>query len=103
MKRPIDFAGIARTALAHAPTLVTRWLPQGRRFGNEWIARNPMRNDRRAGSFRINLETGRWADFATPDRGSDLISLAAYLHCNNDQGEAARLLAQALSVDLYDD
>ena len=43
------------------------------------MARNPTRPDRRPGSFKINLTTGRWADFATGDRGGDPVSLAAYL------------------------
>ena len=30
----------------------------------EYVALNPTRADKRAGSFKINLQTGRWADFA---------------------------------------
>ena len=48
-------------------------VPHGRRLGSEWIARNPTRADRHLGSFKINLRTGRWADFATGDAGGDLI------------------------------
>jgi hypothetical protein len=50
------------------------------RVGAEYVARNPKRTDRRSGSFKINLMTGRWADFATGDKGGDVISLTAYLH-----------------------
>lgn len=99
--RRIDFPGIARVALIHAPTLVPRWLPDGKLMGREWVSRNPMRYDRHAGSFRINLSNGRWADFATPDRGTDLISLAGYLFCDGNQTKAARLLADALAVKFY--
>jgi hypothetical protein len=35
--------------------------------------------DQNPGSFSINVRTGRWADFATGDKGGDVISLAAYL------------------------
>ena len=45
--------------------------------GHEYVARNPTRADRRPGSFKINLRTGRWADFATGDKGGDPVSLAA--------------------------
>jgi hypothetical protein len=63
--------------------------------GSEWVARNPMRADRHLGSFKINLRTGRWADFATGDAGGDLISLRAYLD-GIRQGEAARRIAREI-------
>ncbi len=59
-----DFAAINNAALRVLPALVARWLPDGRQQGYEWVARNPRRVDRRPGSFRVNLRTGRWADFA---------------------------------------
>ncbi|MBI2602701.1 MAG: hypothetical protein HYW48_06575 [Deltaproteobacteria bacterium] len=55
-------------------------LPDGSVERNEYVARNPKRNDRNLGSFRINLNTGKWADFAIEHRGGDLISLYAYLN-----------------------
>lgn len=93
----IDFAGINRAALAVLPSLLDRWLPDGRREGHEWVARNPRRVDRNLGSFRINMVTGRWSDFATDDRGGDVVSLAAYL-AGTGQAEAARKLADMLGV-----
>jgi hypothetical protein len=94
----LDFAGINRAALAHLPAILRTWLPDGVRRGGEWVARNPRRSDRHAGSFSINLRTGRWADFATGDKGGDPISLAAYLF-GTGQADAARTLALALGVD----
>src|SRR5215203_2320581 len=76
----LDFQHINAAALPVLPALLARWLPDGRKQGAEWIARNPTRTDRRPGSFSVNLRTGRWADFATGERGGDVISLAAYLH-----------------------
>ena len=93
----IDFDAINRAALARLPDLCSRWLPDGRRQGREWVARNPRRADREPGSFSVNLETGRWADFACDARGGDPISLAAYLG-RVGQGEAARRLAEMLGV-----
>ena len=55
-------------------------LTNGRLEANEFVALNPTRLDKRLGSFRINTISGRWADFATNDRGGDLISLYAYIH-----------------------
>jgi hypothetical protein len=94
---PIDFAAIGREALRCLPALVARWLPDGRRDGHEWVARNPTRADRRPGSFRVNLSSGRWADFATGDRGGDPVSLTAYLF-NLTQADAARRLAEMLGI-----
>lgn len=94
---PLDFAAINRAGLAHLPGLLERWLPDGRRQGNEWVALNPTRKDRHPRSFSINLRTGRWADFATGDRGTDVISLAAYLG-NLSQFEAAEGLASMLGT-----
>ena len=93
-----DFAAINNAALPVLPALVVRWLPDGRRQGCEWVARNPCRVDRRPGSFRVNLQTGRWADFALEDvRGGDPVSLAAYLS-GQSQSDAARALADMLGV-----
>ena len=79
MSAKINFRSINSAALAVLPSLLTRWLPSGRRKGREWVALNPKRADRRPGSFRMNMVTGRWSDFATGDVGGDTISLAAYL------------------------
>ncbi len=97
----IDFAGINRAALANVDRILARWLPGGRVNGAEYVARNPRRNDRRLGSFKINTETGKWADFATGDRGGDLVSLAAYLS-GLSQVEAARELADMLGVPFHE-
>lgn len=92
----IDFNAISSASVAIVPALAMRWLPDGKRCGAEWIARNPTRTDRRVGSFKVNLNTGRWADFATGDRGGDVISLAAYLF-GLSQTEAARHIKAILA------
>lgn len=78
--------------LPQLPALVKQWLPGGRPAGTEWTALNPRRDDRRPGSFRVNVLTGRWADFATGQRGGDPVSLYAYLFTEGRQGAAARAL-----------
>lgn len=93
----IKFAAVNAVCLARLESLVATWLPDGRRQGREWVALNPTRADRHAGSFRINLDNGRWADFATPERGGDPISLYAYLN-GLSQGRAARELQQQFGV-----
>jgi len=96
--RRIAFKRIADAALRHADTLARRWLPDGRREGAEWVALNPTRSDSRKGSFKVNLTTGRWSDFATNDRGGDLIALAAYLHRLN-QADAAKRVADMIGEE----
>jgi hypothetical protein len=66
-------------------------------LGREHVARNPKRHDRQPGSFKVNVVTGRWADFATGDCGGDPVSLAAYLF-GLTQAEAARRLAEMLGM-----
>ncbi len=75
----LDFPAINRAALASLLSLLRRWLPDGRLVGREYTARNPRRADRRSGSFRVNVNTGKWADFACDAKGGDVVSLAAYL------------------------
>jgi hypothetical protein len=96
--RPTDFAAVNRAALVILPALLERWLPGGRIEGVEYMALNPRRSDHRPGSFKINMRTGRWADFATGDRGGDPVSLAAFL-AGTRQAEAARRLAAMLGLD----
>lgn len=93
----IDFKGIAAAVLASSETLVSELLPDGKRNGAEWTARNPTRDDRHPGSFKVNLDSGIWRDFSTEDGGGDLISLYAYLH-RVDQGTAARELAERFGL-----
>ena len=97
----IDFARINEAALRVLPALLGRWLPDGKREGCEWSALNPTRDDSRHGSFKINLRTGRWADFASGASGGDLTSLAAYLF-RLGQGEAAKKIAEAVGVEVYE-
>jgi hypothetical protein len=93
----IDFETIATTARRHTRALCTRILPGGKVLGNEYVALNPKRGDRCPGSFKVNLRTGKWADFATGERGGDLIALVAWRY-DLLQGEAAKRLASLLSI-----
>lgn len=91
-------ARVNAAALPRLDTLCAEWTIGGRRVGQEFMALNPRRpGDKRPGSFKINLITGRWADFATGDAGGDPVSLYAYLH-GLRQLAAARALGQRLGV-----
>jgi hypothetical protein len=95
--RRVDFDKINRAALNNAVSVVRGLLPDGRIEGHEYAFRNPLRPDKRLGSAKVNLTTGRWADFATGDSGGDLVSLAAFVS-GLPQREAAIRLAQSLGV-----
>ncbi len=88
---------VNEAALPRFESLCCSWLPGGRKVGQEYEALNPTRADENAGSFRINLRTGRWAEFATDDKGGDPVSLFAYLN-GLKQMEAARALGRDLGV-----
>lgn len=93
----IDFHTINRLAVDHCPDLLMDLIPGGRLAGNEYIVCNPLRVDLHPGSFKINVRTGHWSDFATGDRGGDLVALCAYLWgCS--QREAALRLGRLLGV-----
>lgn len=96
----VDFEAIDRAALEVLPILLARWLPNGKRIGQEYLALNPTRADRHLGSFKIVVSgprIGMWADFASGDKGGDAISLAAYLF-GLSQTQAARRIADMLGV-----
>jgi hypothetical protein len=85
-------------ALCVFPVVLRRLLPGRERIGKEYVALNPTRGDRHRGSFKVSVNSGRWSDFATGDRGGDPISLVAYI-ANLSQYEAAHLLARMLGID----
>lgn len=95
----IDFSAINSAALAQLRSLLEQWLPGGKFDGHEYKALNPTRADSGLGSFSINTGTGKWADFATGDRGGDPVSLFAYLFTYGDQAAAARELAGMFGID----
>ncbi len=102
-----EIARLRSVFATYAESLVTQWLPAGKREGHEWVARNPTRADGSPGSFKINLRTGAWSDFATGDSGGDVISLRAYLNGNlgtpGAQIAAAKEIAAALGVEHHFD
>lgn len=96
----VDIPRVAAAALDAAERLVPQWVPNGRRQADEYVAPNPTRADRHAGSFKVNLLTGRWGDFSIGDGGGDLVSLYKYIFGFASQVEAARDLAGVVNVPL---
>ncbi len=90
---------VANVALGNIDSVLSHWLPGGKREGHEYQPLNPLRADSKPGSFSINTNTGAWSEFATDDKGGDLVALVAYLE-NCSQGVATKRLAAFLGVDI---
>ena len=95
MESKIDFEGLAAALLAQARMLVTDWLPGGAMSGKEYICGSLRGGPGR--SLSVNVNTGRWADFSTDEKGGDLISLYAAIY-GIKQGEAAKELADRMGI-----
>ncbi|GFM35963.1 DUF927 domain-containing protein [Desulfovibrio psychrotolerans] len=93
----IDFDSINSAARSSFERVLANLLPDGRIEGGEYVARNPTRADSRPGSFKVNIATGMWSDFATGDSGNDPVNLYAYVK-GMKQSEAARELAKMVGV-----
>jgi RecA-family ATPase len=93
----VDFAAVKAASIGSIDLLLDRWLPGGKRQGNEYVVRNPTRADANPGSFSVNRRTGVFADFATGDRGGDMVDLYRFLH-GGDLLEAARAVGNLLGV-----
>lgn len=92
----IDFASLKNTLLNRSEQLVERWLPGGQKSGHEWTCGNLA--GEKGTSCSVNLNTGAWADFATGDKGGDLISLYAAIH-GLQMIDAAKQLIEELHLE----
>ena len=88
---PINFTALAEALLARSEQLVATWLPGGTRRGHEYVCADLSGGA--GSSTSINLTTGRWSDFASGDKGNDLLSLYAAIH-GLSQGHAAVAVAR---------
>jgi hypothetical protein len=80
---------------------IRTWLPGGYEESGQWVVKNPMRIDNRAGSFKINLFTGAWNDYADEDAvGHDTVSLFAYLNGLSNY-EAAKEILKTYDPDYF--
>lgn len=85
----LDFDGLARQLAGTAETLLASWLPGGRKRGGTWVCGDL--SGANGESLTVKLVTGQWADWATGEHGSDLISLYAAIH-DLTMGDAYRQL-----------
>lgn len=97
---PPDYLAINERALLNIgevlESLNLKHLEGGKYDGVQFRALNPHRDDHNVGSFSLNTETGVWADFATDDKGGDLVSYWKFVKKFKFQSEAARDLEKFL-------
>jgi hypothetical protein len=89
----IDYERLKDKSRPHTLALLQRVLPEGRLERNEYVARNPRRPDKCLGSFKFNINNHKWQDFATKDKGGDIISLWAYVKGIRQIDAAREILA----------
>jgi hypothetical protein len=58
--------------------IVTVVAPGGKTNNFEYVALNPRRPDKSIGSFKYNLKTNSWSDFATGDSGKSIVTFIKY-------------------------
>lgn len=95
MNNTSEIKAAAAAALARAEELLPAWLPGGQIRGREYECGNVAGGD--GDSCRVNLDTGKWSDFATNDHGTDLVGLYASIN-HLGQAEAARELVRQLGM-----
>ena len=95
----IDFRKIGDAALAHAESLLASWYPDGFFEGHRRFKVGSVQGG--AGESLVieyaGAKAGMWVDFASGEKGSDLISLYAAKE-GISQGEAAKRLGDDLRV-----
>jgi putative DNA primase/helicase len=92
---PINFTALNQALLDRIDTLVPMWLPGGVQRGHEYICGSLSGGA--GNSCAVNVgdseKAGRWADFASDEKGNDLISLYAAIH-GLTMGKAALQVAR---------
>ena len=91
----IDFTELNVMALSRSSSWLSEIAPDGEIKGKEYVA--GTKHGGAGGSFSFNLLTGKWADFATDEKGGDPVSLVASAK-NLSRGEAAKWLLDRLGI-----
>ena len=60
--------------------ILKRLVENGKIEGGNYVALNPRRSDKKAGSFRIDIASGKFHDFSTGDSGSSIIDLVVFVY-----------------------
>lgn len=98
MNKRLPFSEVKAAALAALPRVLDWAGIRHQQAGHEIQMLNPTRsNDDGFGSFSINSVTGVWADFASDDKGGDVVSLVAFVK-GYGQGDACKDLARLFGI-----
>ena len=99
----LDFQAVNDRLLSTTRTLLAQWLPGGKFTASEYHCSSI--HGGKGDSLKVNLETGKWCDFAQPANsghsGSDLISLYAAIN-GLEQGTACLRLKKMVLPDHAD-
>jgi P4 family phage/plasmid primase-like protien len=95
----LDFRYLASAVLSRVNEYLPSWLPGGKMYGREYCCASIRGGDGK--SFKVNVGSGKWADFAAGDKGGDLISLYAAIN-GLSQFQAAKALAVEVGQRLPD-
>jgi hypothetical protein len=92
-----DRAKILGQARSHLPAIAKRLLPNGRVKGRYWQAQF-FREGEVPMNLSVDLVDGRWRDFHSAKKGSDLQSLISYI-AKLDDLEAQLALKQMIGAE----
>ncbi len=95
MQKP-DFDRLNGVLMQDIGSWLIKWLAGGQLVGHEYCC-GSLRGEP-GKSLKVNLRTGLWSDFATGERGGDLISLYAAIN-GLSQGDAFRELSPGIDLD----
>ncbi len=90
---------VAAVVLQSSRDMLPSWLPNGRFVGREFQVGSLYGEP--GHSLSVNVNTGRWCDFKTGEKGGDLVSLYAGIH-KISQKESSKELAIQFGLDTGD-
>lgn len=88
----IDFSALKYQSKDNMLSIIRYLVGTGKIEGDDYIALNPTRNDAKPGSFRINIITGKFHDYATGEGGGNIIDLAMYIWKSSAKEAAEKLI-----------
>lgn len=94
----MDYSELNQYLLSRAREIIPQWLPGGKVQGREFQVGDLTGAPGR--SLSVNLDTGKWADFAADIKGGDLVSLYAAIH-SLDQSKAKEAMCKEHLLNGY--
>ena len=76
----INFQQIKQKYQENPLAILEHLVGKGEVIGGDYVALNPRRKDSKLGSFRIDIVSGKFHDFATGDSGGSIIDLITFTH-----------------------